>query len=776
MEGYGNRYTAVFKDKYDATINVIIMKKGYSGVVSTLVLAGGNPVIISKPQGDLLTHIFGTGCKITIVNTGDLLQYTEMFGTPEREHYVKVTKTVGATVTILFEGYVVPQLYEQDLKHKAYITIPANDFLSSLKFRKSDLLSSSSNNYINIMDLIKDILWSTGLKLPIYVKNGIYNKHYTEEFDDTITPFDESYFDRNLYLDNSGEPEDSFKVLESVLKSFGSRLYYDNGRWFVDRVKNIKNLTDYKVYEYDTSTGVATIEHPVVELTDHKIFAPGGSMMYVGGTKEYDLTLNLNMFGNYVQNDFSGISDTENKVVYNFPDATRLFIVPQTTKYNWVTNDKDNRFNIFNKNYSDQNIQQGIDWGAKLWESGYLGTNYASITTRISVDYSTESNLNIKGKVTLTKDVLEGRSIRFKYALRYLVDDTPTYHYIFRKTENDEIVLDSNVLDFNNPIFLFSEYIDGNEILEGKTPTLFEINENLDIGSIMEKIKGQISPTKPLYFVEFFLDIFQIESKTGKPNTSGTWNPVRTRIGDLNVKSTSKLENNIINAMIEEDYNTKMDLSLDLFDYPSITVKNPVLVKDGEIYKIPPRWNEVDYEYAKTLQLIYLTDLIQNYSKNRYRINSILRMDNTLPHLGSIYTIEHIEKDSEPVEMICMGYDHNLQESSFNLFLQEWTDYDDYELLDEIQSGGPAHIEVSPSQLNFHFMGGWDSFDVSSNIQWYASVDDPSVYLTKVEGTGNDNVSVYLPARTPGIEATIQVNNFNETIIRTIGVYQETLP
>lgn len=760
MTGYGDRFIGGFQNPLGETINVRIMQKNYAGAASSIILRAESPVIISKPNGDLLTNIFGTGCKINIVNTGDFLQYNELFGTPEREHYVVITKT-GSTKTIkLFEGFVLPQMYEQSLSRNAIITIPANDQLSTLENKKPSALVTESY-FVKLIDLVKEIVWSTGIDLPIHIKNGIYNTTYTASWNAAITPFDQTYVDKNLFLED-GEPKDSRTVLETILKSFGSRLYYMDGGWYIDRLKDHTGITTYKVYNKDGTTSTAFIPHQIIELSSHYLVNGSGYVQYEAGIKEYELTLNLDVFSNMVNPNFSKVKVGTTQEMFTIYTDKMRFTFP--TKYEWLDNNgailptSSGAITYHNKNYKDGNIVQGgIDWNA--FDNGYWDTpaRWTNLSTMITVDYDTTAVINVKFNVSLVGHTIKtDKAYRVRYALRYSVPGaTYKFKWLYFNGSGD-LAIESSLLNYSNTYF--STIKEGSDILGSENPTIIQINDSIPIGEIIQTIKADISPTQDIAFIELFLDTFLLEqANIIGGGTFGEFYPMRTKMGDFAVTSSVSMEDNIINAQIAQDFNTKMNLELDLFNYNSTTVKNTAILKNGSIYVNAGRWKETGYSSSRTLQMMYLADIVQNYSNNRYKLSVDVRIgiENAI-NLNNLFTYQHLVRGNEDISMVCVGYDLNVKNNTYRLSLQEWVADDGYYIVDYLADDS-TFLTINPTSKTVSGLGESFLIDVTANGRWEVINLFSWVGIQPMEGFGNNVITVYVPENFTGYQ---RIGNF----------------
>lgn len=290
---YNTIYYATFPDRTGSTINLYIKQKDYAGASEKLLLSE-DPIIVSTANRYYPETIYGTGATISIVNdSSNLLKYTTLFGDTEKQNYILITKD---TSTKIFEGYIYPDLFSQEIKQNSLVSMPGTNYLSQLDKKELTItqptyLYTYTPGGFNAENLLHEAIWATDLSLDIAVNNKIRSDQMV--ISDTSTLFDYILINRNLYVTETGESKDSKFVLQSILKTFYSRIYYYNGKWYIERIKDI--LTRPKTFTNYGANGVVssfTVPNDRISLCSTNYLINQNTISYESGKKKVRITRN----------------------------------------------------------------------------------------------------------------------------------------------------------------------------------------------------------------------------------------------------------------------------------------------------------------------------------------------------------------------------------------------------------------------------------------------------------------------------------------------------
>ena len=268
-------YEDLMEIEYDDRFNqktskFIIYERGYVGDLTVLDCGGANPVVIQKipKDSDKLNVIEFTKAVLTLVNTVDF-QYLRLY-TQDEKRFNGVWQVDGSTI---WSGFLIPSVFTEPYKAAPYET--TFEFTDGIKDLENIPFANPDGSLLEgdnkIIKLIAFILKKTGLSLSIRVAANIYETdHNTAATDD---PLDQTYVDYKCYRNDKNEPFDCLKVLESVLKPFGARIFQWSNVWNVVRIEEEVASYDYRVYDSDGNYSSNSSFDPILDLGTDLLFA-----------------------------------------------------------------------------------------------------------------------------------------------------------------------------------------------------------------------------------------------------------------------------------------------------------------------------------------------------------------------------------------------------------------------------------------------------------------------------------------------------------------------
>ena len=636
---FADKYTAQFKDLSGDNITIQIQKDG--SLSSDVIKLIDNPVVVSVPNNDLKSQIWGLGCKIFVRHKEDLSKYNDLFATAEREHYVVVKK--GAIK--LFEGFIMPQIYEQATMPVKHITIPASNQISGLKdYRTSIFDAENQFSTIYLIDLIKDILNSTGLELPIYIKNTLFSKLYSATYSLGTTCYDKLKVNRQIYIDQD-EVMDGYSILEDILKITYSRLYYSNGRWIIDRLSDARKVNTYRRYPFSGSATTSTINHPNFDLGDELKIANSGHLEYEAGKKEYRVIIDFDKYDNLIDPYFQIIRP-----------ATLIPLVGV-----WILNDG---ADIVSRSYSSPNVTTGL-----RYERGTISEanwTFTTLSTSIFVDVGSDYSFTIGFIHDDLKNVLDATWYG-DFRLRYKVGA----NWRVIKRDGDKLIADSTLYDavsvFSSPVISTEAQITDIDIASRQ----LRVSETVFMEDVIATINSDLSNPD---VVAFFLDIFPVRRNAVAQLVQ--------KVGDVRVEQSTGLSNNVITGLLNTDFRGVLEKSLRIYDGDFINYKNTLFVVNSTGKEVRSRnWSDNNVNHEKKLQHILIHDLAQQYNTARHSIKVDLWLKDdpgTVVSMGSVFTYN---SQLAGRKFIVTGYDFNVRMCTYRIYLQEHKDYDNFDIV-----------------------------------------------------------------------------------------------
>lgn len=753
---YATKYYGSFKDRLNDTINVYIMGDGFTGEPSILKF-DVNPVVISIAPKEITDTIFSTGCKINIINDSlNPFKFDNIFYAPEKTNYVLVTKTHGDTSVNIFEGYVLPEMYSSDLKRNSRVTIPATDQLGRLdNYKPSYLIDTTfyrAPEYINGYDLLYNILSDADITNTMYINNTLYTDYFDKA--STYTIFDYIHFDSNNFSDST-EVYNSKKCLDEILKTFYSRIYYNAGKWHLERIKDIGNeIKTYTVYHPDVSNSYLSIDNNNIELTNHNVIAESAQLTFNPGYNKISINLDYKKPESLIENIFWG---TE---FYNKGDISTNCTYPLPNIRRWMFSAPDTSIIIKNDNVNDNVLESGIEFAR------YPGT----LNSRVLNSYLTTAfvfnkvvggtiiNLNFKYSLDEFFTNMTDVSLMVRYRLRTL-DSSDNNWYISTDSSG-------NVVFSPTPTgsAKYCNYVDLEE------PKQIEINRKYNFTSILEDYAyafkyigrppqgaGKAVPggyIKIPFEIDFinkvYLDVFPLCYKI--PGT-GVWLVTDTRVGDFEATIETRKLPNILDGSLSEYIGTK-EITLSIFDistYGQSIYSNGTYLQDSDLsYFALNKWRDSSLFKAKPIQYKLLEDTAQLFCDSRYSMTlDVLSNDTSVWSLGNTYTYKDLMyPDSSIIRFVCNGYDYNVINNSYRLNLYEYVQDVGWRAnMDSDVDVSTYNMSINRNTLTYNYdtlspCSDINTVDISTNTSWYVSNGNSWFNVYPLSGSGSTTITV----------------------------------
>jgi len=162
------------------------------------------------------------------------------------EHRFKVLVKNNADDSIIWQGYILPDLYSEPYQNGCFfVSFTASDGLGRLKGKY--LPNEYYSREKSLIDIFCQCLKLTGVELDLYFNPAIEN--FVNKNWNTI------YIDTATFLDKD-KKQDAYSILETLLKDTLSVCYQADNRWYIEGVntRHVRQVT-YKIYN---TTGTLT--------------------------------------------------------------------------------------------------------------------------------------------------------------------------------------------------------------------------------------------------------------------------------------------------------------------------------------------------------------------------------------------------------------------------------------------------------------------------------------------------------------------------------------
>ena len=148
---YGNIYTNSFYDLNDTHVEVAIKKDAYSGTIYPIKLKGDGFVEV---RSNLNVRVMSMGAIVHIVNEfEDKFLFAKMMS----ESYETYKLEIKIAGSIYFEGFLLPQTYNQDITYRSIVSLTFSNGLKMLENITPSFLTDGITDYWTEMDILDNI-------------------------------------------------------------------------------------------------------------------------------------------------------------------------------------------------------------------------------------------------------------------------------------------------------------------------------------------------------------------------------------------------------------------------------------------------------------------------------------------------------------------------------------------------------------------------------------------------------------------------------------------
>lgn len=295
---YGTIYQAtVYPFSKSNPVTFQIKKLNYAGGSSTITIKSGP--ILTYDTNEYFDSIVASSLEVEIVNNrSNFFEFDALFSTSDFEYQV----VMYDATTKYFEGFIPCDIVEQSYLKNGTVIVNASNNLKRLTEIKPTLFTAKGG--YTLISIIKDCLNKTGLTLPIYVNSSLYEVGMEMDLNPLFigtptvyTVFDGAYVNCDLFLEDDVVYQDCFSILDKILTTFLAKLYYWNGAWYIERVKDLgKSTKSFIVYNVNGTVGTSSQSNTSLALpTTVKYMGQSQAISYIPGKKQIKIELEENI-------------------------------------------------------------------------------------------------------------------------------------------------------------------------------------------------------------------------------------------------------------------------------------------------------------------------------------------------------------------------------------------------------------------------------------------------------------------------------------------------
>jgi len=782
MAVYNKIYSGSFEDILGDQIDIYIKQKDFSGNPSTLLL-DSNPLVISYPKKEFWESLFGCGCEINIINqSNNFFFYDSLFSVPEKSNYIEIVKTSNNldSSILLFQGYILPDMYTSTIEKNIKLSVPATDQLTVLENSIPNAVIDTSteriDEYENAFGIISNILSQADITNKIAIHNTLENINY-KTTDSSTTVFDDIYFQTDNFYDKT-TVQNSNACLAKIFKPFYSRCFYFDGKWNIERVSDLgKDNKSYILYEKDVSSLRVDVSNNKIDIScpKHRIISKTPALTFNPGYQKIILTLNYKEPDSLVENYYWNIDYLDVSTMSNGGK-------PRPSFRRWMMSGTD--ASLSQKVYNSTKLTNGMWMFVDIWSTMairymWFKDQFASTMFQFSPDpLKTEIEISYKHELTpvmvygLTTGDIANIYVIQRFALRAcdangkdwwiaksISTDSSSYWsstpYAFTTTKSWADIVEANYLweikdtvNITDPILIDVSICQGSKRYGGWNWDNWQWERRGIIATTYTV------PSNPQKIGQLYLDVYPLLRNAPDVYTEligltpGTFFPYYTWFGDVDVDIKTPKPYNILESSIG-NWNTIKEMDIDIFDTSTIMFTNGIYNIDASYnYRAIGGWRDKSTDNYIKLQNKYIEDLAQMYHKPRYSLDvDIKSNDSSVWTLSNLYTHEMIKyPDGSTLEFMCNGLQYNVKENTYRLNLLEYIDDDNWRNDPVVPPGPPPSFFsiLAPGSFSPNWQGedNFNYIDVCTNVLY--SFDTDETWITMAGSVpGPNDVSVW---------------------------------
>lgn len=700
----GIKYSGTFYNINDQAVKVDILTEGYSTPVYPLRIQS---VKISQEWNEYHNAAMGQGCELVLVNTdSDWNFFEELMICEEQEFLLRIT----FVSTVVFEGWVLTDIQEQQILDYAIINIKAANYLAQLSEVKTCTCVEGAAVW-NLIDYIRSILTKTGLLNNIYVNCSLYETSMTNE-----RLMTDLFLHKHLFFEGEGR-DSKLKymnlndMLNILLKPYNIYVYSWNQKWYVERYQDLleedsagTNRT-YVIYNISTGAVVSTYEVSesiLVAQDDFKYIDTSQTLQYGKGYKAININCTSHKEHNLVNESFADAEGTKFTFPLPFDEVEKWYYATGMIMDHGGTIDYgEDWVQYLNPLTNSDGLLMGI--GTKFLVKGNKsGEGSIHITFRRQLTQE-ELNLVLNDSTSTWEwddDYVYGVYIGFRIVLMFYDPILGDYqHYIWNDT--DKVWKVASGIPSRTPTMFWMGGGEGSWLTAYKYDKegdyyYWEFDQTFsfdqDTCANHDIFKGETVWELRLLPGRFYFDY----AGPGGPDGTNTLPDIRSplyRKIRVTVSDNEDDEDLEITGEIAVNRFSELDLDLDIYDHTDHGAANTTWVNDAilpyessSIPIYPSVWLDKRTGIETPLRNLalqdhFLEDVFQFYNRPRKKLVTSIRCDLAIPPF-TFFRDLHVERDSDVINLLLLSYVWDLNSMIYEIEAEEYVTDELYRLVD----------------------------------------------------------------------------------------------
>lgn len=245
---YGIKYNIPFRSATGTDYVTRLLLKDYTGA-ATVLEGGPAPFILNYQSGDdeIINAIRASEATIQFYNDGNT-PLSEFYS--DNDNDWKIEFYSGAA--LLWAGFIVQDSCRESFIDPPYLVqLRATDNIGLLKeipFGEGYANAGFTDQAINKLSLfvfIQVALKNTGIALPLHIYSNVYENSEADRVDNIVSDmFQQTRLFSGMFLNNSGEWENIYDIIETILRPLNATLLQAAGKWVVIRQAELKQFAN----------------------------------------------------------------------------------------------------------------------------------------------------------------------------------------------------------------------------------------------------------------------------------------------------------------------------------------------------------------------------------------------------------------------------------------------------------------------------------------------------------------------------------------------------
>ena len=192
------------------------------------------PQLLYNGQEDHFGHLFTSELSFNIlVTTNNDAQFLHLFTGSETKYKVTLELFVNNIPSIAWEGFLLPELFNEPLKDEGYfVEFVATDGIGLLK--QKELSLSFYKDKKSVIDILHSCLSLTGLSQPIIYAEALQNAGFTLDYQDLAIQTSAYASDTNA---------SAYEIINYIIESLGCRLFTYKQNWYLIGLNRFAELS-----------------------------------------------------------------------------------------------------------------------------------------------------------------------------------------------------------------------------------------------------------------------------------------------------------------------------------------------------------------------------------------------------------------------------------------------------------------------------------------------------------------------------------------------------